>query len=190
MGSSIVFIIIAVAAFIVISYLFTVFNSLIAVKNNIPKAWANIDVLLKQRHDEIPKLIKVCEAYAQFEKKTLTDVIGLRNSAASAHSVGDKAAKEGALSMGLSRLFAVAESYPDLKSNNNFSQLQKRISDLENQIADRREFYNETVNNYNIRIESLPDRFIAGPMNLQKQEMFKIAESDRQDVEIKFNLPS
>jgi LemA protein len=103
--------------------------------------------------------------------------------------VGDKAVKEGQLTMALGRLFAVAEAYPDLKSNNNFLQLQKRVSDLENQIADRREFYNESVNNYNIRIESLPDLFIAGPMGLRKQEMFKVAETDRQDVEINFNLP-
>jgi LemA protein len=172
-----------------VSYFITVYNSLIIVKNNILKAWSNIDVLLKQRHDEIPKLVKVCEGYSQFEKKTLTDVIALRNSAAGAQSVGDKAAKEGALTMALGRLFAVAEAYPDLKSNNNFLQLQKRVSDLENQIADRREFYNESVNNYNIRIESLPDRFIAGPMGLQKQEMFKVADSDREDVDINFNLP-
>jgi LemA protein len=145
--------------------------------------------LLKQRHDEIPKLIKVCEGYANFEKKTLTEVIALRNSAAGATSVGDKAVKEGQLTAGLNRLFAVAEGYPELKSNNNFMQFQTRVSDLENQLADRREFYNESVNNYNIRIESMPDAFIANAMNLKPQEMFKVSEAERGDVEIKFNLP-
>lgn len=189
MGSMALLIIVVVVLVGLVSYFVTIYNSLIVVKNNILKAWSNIDVLLKQRHDEIPKLVKVCEGYAQFEKKTLTDVIALRNSAAGAHGVGDKAVKEGQLTAALGKLFAVAEAYPDLKTNNNFMQLQKRVTDLENQIADRREFYNESVNNYNIRIESLPDRFIAGPMGLQKQEMFKVAEADRQDVEINFNLP-
>ncbi len=186
---NIILIVVIVLLIAFVSYFVTIYNSLIVVKNNILKAWSNIDVLLKQRHDEIPKLVKVCEAYAHFEKKTLTDVIALRNSAAGAQTVGDKAVKEGALTMALGRLFAVAEAYPDLKSNNNFMQVQKRVTDLENQIADRREFYNESVNNYNIRIESLPDRFIAGPMGLKQQEMFKVSESDRQDVEINFNLP-
>lgn len=116
-------------------------------------------------------------------------MIALRNSAAGATSVGDKAVKEGQLTAGLNRLFAVAEGYPELKSNNNFMQFQTRVSDLENQLADRREFYNESVNNYNIRIESMPDAFIANAMNLKPQEMFKVSEAERGDVEIKFNLP-
>lgn len=182
-------IIIGVVVVILGSYFVTIYNSLIVVKNNILKAWANIDVLLKQRHDEIPKLVKICETYAQFEKKTLTEVIALRNSAAGAQGVAAKAVKEGELTGALHRLFAVAEAYPDLKTNNNFMQLQNRVTGLENQIADRREFYNESVNNYNIRIESLPDRFIAGPMGLKQQEMFKVSEADRQDPGINFNLP-
>jgi len=186
---SIVLIVVGVVLVAVIGYFVTIYNSLIVVKNNILKAWGNIDVLLKQRHDEIPKLIKICEGYAQFEKKTLTDVIALRNTAAGAQGIANKAEKEGMLTQALGRLFAVAEAYPDLKTNQNFMQLQNRVSALENQIADRREFYNESVNNYNIRIESLPDRFVAGPMGLQKQEMFKVAETDRQDVDINFNLP-
>ncbi len=185
----IVWIVAAVVLFVLIAFFFSLYNGLITVKNNIQKAWANIDVLLKQRHDEIPKLIKVCEGYAQFEKKTLTDVIDLRNSAASASQVGDRAAKENQLTAGLHRLFALAESYPELKSNNNFLQLQNRVSDLENQVADRREFYNESVNNYNIRIASLPDAFVAGFMNLRPQEMFKVADADKADVDISFNLP-
>ena len=172
-----------------VGYLVTIYNSLIVVKNDIQKAWGNIDVLLKQRHDEIPKLIKTCEAYMSYEKKTLTEVIALRNSAAGAQGVGDKAQKEGMLSSALGKLFALSENYPDLKAQSNFQNLQSRISSLENQIADRREFYNESVNNYNIRIESLPDSFIASKMNLKPQEMFKITEEDRKDVEININVP-
>lgn len=171
------------------AYAVTLYNGLVIVKNNILKAWANIDVLLKQRHDEIPKLIKTCEAYMQFEKKTLTEITALRSSAQQAQGVADKAAKEGELTGALQRLFALAENYPDLKSQASFQQLQGRISGLENQIADRREFYNESVNNYNIRIQSFPDSLIAGWMNLAPQEMFKVSEADRQDVPVDIRVP-
>ncbi len=173
----------------IIGYFVTIYNGLIIVKNNILKAWSNIDVLLKQRHDEIPKLVKTCEGYMQYEKKTLTEVIALRNSAAGAQTVTEKAEKEGQLTMALGRLFALSENYPDLKAQTGFQNLQQRITALENQIADRREFYNESVNTYNIRIESFPDGIIARQMNLQQQAMFKIADSDREDVDVKLNIP-
>ena len=171
-------------------YAVTVYNSLIALKNDMQKAWGNIDVLLKQRHDELPKLIKTCEAYMTYEKETLARVTELRTAAMAAPSVQAKAAAEGELSGALHRLFAVAEKYPELKSQSNFQHLQQRISSLENQIADRREFYNESVNNLNIRIESIPDRFVAGFMHLVPQPMFKVAESDRADVAIDIRVPS
>lgn len=175
---------------IAVIYFVTLYNGLIVVKNNIPKAWSNIDVLLKQRHDELPKLIKTCESYMKYEKDTLTRVIELRSSAMSAGGVAEKARVEGELTKTLGKLFALAENYPDLKAQSQFQQLQSRISDLENQIADRREFYNESVNNYNIRIESLPDSFIAGFMGLSAQVMFKISEAETKDVEININIPS
>ena len=118
-------IIIGVVLFVLIAYVITIYNGLIQLKNNINKSWANIDVLLKQRHDEIPKLVKTCEGYMKYEKKTLTEVIALRNTAAAAHSVGEKASAESALSLGLGKLFALAENYPDLKSQQNFLHLQK-----------------------------------------------------------------
>ncbi len=173
----------------IVSYVVTIYNGLIMVKNNILKAWANIDVLLKQRHDEIPKLIKTCEAYMQFEKKTLERIIELRSSAQSAQGIAAKAIKEGALTGALHQLFVTAENYPQLKTQSSFQQLQGRITDLENQIADRREFYNEAVNNFNIRIQSLPDMLLAGPMGLTQQEMFKVSEADRQDVAIDIKVP-
>jgi LemA protein len=139
-------IVLAIFAFLVAIYTFGLYNSLVMVKNNIDKAWANIDVLLKQRHDEIPKLIKTCEAYMQFERGTLEKVIALRQQAVSATSLESRAKAEGELSFGLTKLFALSENYPDLKSQNNFQQLQSRISGLESQIADRREFYNDSVN--------------------------------------------
>jgi LemA protein len=185
----IILVAIAFVVAILVGYAVTIYNGLILVKNNIQKAWGNIDVLLKQRHDEIPKLVKTCEGYMQYEKKTLTEIIALRNSAASATGIADRAQKEGQLSTALGRLFALSENYPDLKAQSTFQNLQKRITDLENQIADRREFYNESVNNYNIRIQSFPDAILAGQMNLQPQTMFKIDETDRQDVDVSLNVP-
>ncbi|MBI4668005.1 MAG: LemA family protein [Elusimicrobia bacterium] len=173
-----------------IAYAVTIYNGLVVVKNNILKAWGNIDVLLKQRHDEIPKLIKTCEAYMKYEKETLAKIVELRNSAAGSQGVAAKASSEGELTAALHKLFALAENYPDLKAQSSFQQLQNRITDLENQIADRREFYNESVNNYNIRIQSIPDNIVAGIMGLAAQEMFKVSEADRQDVDIKINVPS
>lgn len=181
--------VLAFAAIGLFGYAVTIYNGLVLLKNNIQKSWSNIDVLLKQRFDEIPKLVKTCEAYMKFEKGTLTRVIELRNATQGAHGVADRAQKEGRLSAGLRQLFAVAENYPDLKSQASFQQLQSRISDLENQLADRRELYNESVNNYNIRIQSFPDMFLAGFMRLAPQEMFKASEEERRDVSIDIQVP-
>jgi LemA protein len=185
-------IVLGIVAFVVVGsilYFVAVYNGLVVVKNDIQKAWANIDVLLKQRHDELPKLIKTCESYMGYEKGTLTQIVELRNSAQAARSIGDKAQAEGRLTGALQGFFALAENYPQLKADTTFQNLQQRISGLENQIADRREFYNESVNNYNIRIASLPDVFVARMMNLQPQEMFKVSEDDRRDVDINIAVP-
>ncbi len=179
----------AFAAIGLFGYGVAVYNGLVAVKNNILKAWANIDVLLKQRHDEIPKLIKTCEASMKFEKGLLERVVELRSAAQRAGSVGEKAQTEAALTGGLHKLFAVAESYPDVKSQSGFQSLQARITQLEDAIADRREFYNDSVNNYNIRIQSFPDSLVAGYMGLAAQEMFKAAEEERKDVAIDIQVP-
>jgi len=171
------------------SYFITIYNGLIRLDNNIRKAWANIDVLLKQRHDEIPKLIKICEGYMQYERETLEKITAARTACLAAQGPADSAKKEGELSGLLRHLFAVAENYPELKANQNFTQLQERVSYLENQIADRREFYNDSVNNYNIRIQQIPDMWIAAMMKMQNKELFNISEEDRKDVDIKFDFP-
>jgi LemA protein len=166
-------------------YLTTIYNSLVRLKNDIDKAWANIDVLLKQRHDELPKLIETCKGYMQYEQKTFLLVTEARTAFMKASSVGEKAQADNLISGALKSLFAVAENYPELKANNNFMQLQKRISELEEKIADRREFFNDDVNTYNIRIQQIPDVFIAGLMHLQHRDLFKVTEEDRQDVDVK-----
>jgi len=170
-------------------YFVSIYNGLVRVARNIEKAWANIDVLLKQRRDEIPKLIGVCEGYMKYERETLEKITAARTACMQTKGVADAAQAEGQLSGLLRTLFAVAENYPDLKANQNFLQMQQRISYLESQIADRREFYNDSVNLYNIRISQIPDMWVARSMSLAAKEMFKISEEEKKDVEIKFNFP-
>lgn len=172
-----------------IAYAFTIYNNLISLKENIKKSWANIDVILKQRHDEIPKLISVCESYAQFEKGILDRLMKARENYFGAKGVSKKAAASGEVSAALGGLFAIAESYPELKTNEHFMNLQNRISHMEETLADRREFYNDSANNYNIRIQQIPDVIIAGFLNYQKEELFQVSERDRQDVKIDIKLP-
>jgi LemA protein len=166
-------------------YFITIYNSLVRLRNDIDKAWANIDVLLKQRHDELPKLIETCKGYMQYEQKTFQLITEARTAFMRANTVAEKAQADNLITGALKSLFAVAENYPELKANNDFMQLQNRISELEEKIADRREFFNDDVNTYNIRIQQLPDVFIAGMMGLQRKDLFKVTEEDRRDVEVK-----
>jgi LemA protein len=182
-------IVVAVLTVIVVMYAGSIYNGLVVVKNNVAKAWSNIDVLLKQRHDEIPKLVDLCSGYMKFEKETLEAVMKARSSAFSAKGVEEVSRSEGALSSALGRLFAVSENYPELKANNNFMHLQSRISQIESQIADRREFFNDTVNIYNIRIQQMPDAFVANFLNYQTETMFNVRKEDLEDVKINFNFP-
>ncbi len=182
--------VVLLSALALVVYLVMIYNGLILVTNNINKAWANIDVLLKQRHDEIPKLIKTCEGYMKYERDLLDRVLKARAALMGAAGHPEQMGRaEGELRGALKQLFALAENYPDLKAQASFQQLQNRISGLESEIADRREFYNDSVNRYNVRIASLPDLFIAGMMALQPREMFRVSEEDRKDVKIKFKFP-
>jgi LemA protein len=171
-----------------VGYFLSLYNSLVALKNGIGRAWANIDVLLKQRHDELPKLVSTCEGYMQHERAVFDKLSEARGALMKARSVGERAEAEGLLTKALGQVFAVAEAYPDLKANTGFLQLQSRISDLENQIADRREYYNDTVTMFNTRIQQVPDNIVAGWLTLSPAELFKVDESDRQDVPIQFKM--
>lgn len=182
----IVLVVLGLIFFGLVAYAITIYNGLVQVKNNIKKSWANIDVLLKQRADELPKIINSVKGYMAHEAGTLEKLTQARTQFLNATTVGEKAQADSAMSQALKSLFAVAENYPNLKANENFMQLQNRISGIENEIADRREFYNDNVNNYNIRIQSVPDMFFARPMGFSPEEMFKVQEQDRKDVEVKF----
>ncbi|MGA0025743.1 MAG: LemA family protein [Burkholderiales bacterium] len=166
----------------------TIYNALVQIKHNVTKAWANIDVLLKQRHDELPKLVETCKQYMKFEQDTLAKVIEARSKVFTAREAQNIPALGGAETMlrgALGNLFALAEAYPDLKANQNFQQLQARISSLENAIADRREFYNESVNVNNVRIEQFPDVIIARLLNFKEAQLLEFSEEEKKDVDVK-----
>ncbi len=180
---------IVVLAIIAIALIYgtMLYNNLVATKHNVSKAWANIDVLLKQRHDELPKLVETCKQYMQFEQQTLEKVMDARSrvfSAREAGNVGAVGAAESSLRASIGNLFAVAENYPDLKTNETFRQLQARITGLESEIADRREFYNESVNINNVRIEQFPDSILAGLFGFKASELLQFGAAEKTDVDI------
>jgi len=168
----------------VLIYTIILYNGLVRLRNENDRAWANIDVLLKQRHDEIPNLVETVKGYMQHEQQTLLAVTLARTASMNAASVGQKAVADLRMASALRGLFAVAENYPQLKANENFLKLQNRISELEERIADRREFFNDDVNSYNTRIAQIPDVFVASFMNLKPRAFFKVSEEDRKLVEV------
>lgn len=176
------------ALVVVLVYGVLIYNGLVRLKHNVARAWSNIDVLLKQRHDELPKLVEVCRQYKQFEQDTLVRITEARarvSQAREAHDVPALDAAETQLRSGLGQLFAVVEAYPELKANEHFMQLTSRITALENAIADRREWYNESVNVHNIRIEQFPDILIARLFGYVAQPLLRFAAAEKADVDMK-----
>ena len=164
------------------------YNGLVGLKHGVAKSWANIDVLLRQRHDELPKLVEVCKQYKQFEQDTLQRVIEARSRVQSARETQDMGAlgqAEGALRKGLGQIFAVAEAYPELRANEHFMQLQGRITSLENGIADRRELYNEAVNLNNVRVEQFPDAVLARLFSFEAKPLLEFSAAEKADVSMK-----
>jgi LemA protein len=179
----VVWILIAVVAL----YFVLTYNSLVNIKNNVEKAWANIDVVLKQRNDELPKLIDTCKIYMAHEAQTLEKVIQARmgvDAARQTHDLPSLSQAEAGLQASLGGLFAVAENYPDLKADQTFLNLQGRITGLENQIADRREFYNDAVAINNVRIQQFPDMIVAGVFNFSRADMLRFASKELEDVDV------
>ena len=179
-------IILAFAAALIV-YFVGIYNGLVGLRENIKEAWANIDVLLKQRHDELPKLIETCKRYMQFEQETLEKVMRARatvDQASASGNVTAVGAAERQLRSGVTRLFAVAESYPELKSDQNFKQLQGRITSLEESIADRRELYNDQVNLNNIRVKVFPDVLIAQQFGFKPAQLLEFSQEEKRDVDM------
>jgi LemA protein len=158
------------------------YNSLVALRQRVNQAFADIDVQLKQRHDLIPNLVETVKGYAAHERGTLDEVVKARNAAVAAQGPAQKAAAENVLSGALRQLFALSEAYPNLKANENFQQLQAELTDLENKIAAARRFYNNAVQEYNTAIQQFPMVLMAGPMGFQPHEFFD-AGAERAQLE-------
>jgi len=172
---------------LVFIYGIMLYNSLVDVKHTVSQAWSNIDILLKQRHEELPKLVETCKQFMGFEQETLKQVIAARSQLATAREAGNIGAlgsAENVLRTGLGNLFAVAEDYPELKASEKFQHLQVRITGLENSIADRREYYNEAVRINNVRIEQFPDVIIAHWFKFKPRDLLEFSDAEKQDVNI------
>lgn len=173
---------------VIVIWAIIMYNGLVVLKHNVSQAWSNIDVLLKQRHDELPKLVETAKQYMQYEQETLEKVMRARSAVRGAQDRGDMDAlgmAEGQLRAGLMDFYAVAEAYPELKANTSFQHLQQRISGLENMIADRREFYNASVNINNVRIEQFPDVLIAQLFRFRPFKLLTFREDEIKDVDLK-----
>lgn len=179
-------IILIILTLVAVIYAVLIYNNLVRLKHNVAKSWSNIDVSLKQRHEELPKLVQVCKQYMQFEQETLERIVRARTAVHDASGRGDLKGlgrAETELRAGLGQLFALAENYPELKANESFRHLAQRISELEETIADRRELYNDSANLNNVRIEQFPDLLIARLIGFKEFDLLEFAEA-RQDVDV------
>ena len=169
-------------------YGIVIYNGLVNLKHAVSQAWSNIDVLLKQRHDELPKLVETCKQHMQFEKNTLESVMQARSADNNARQQGDVKGvgqAESMMRLGLGNIVATVEAYPELKADKSMANLLGRITGLENAIADRREFYNEAVNRNNVRIEQFPDVIVARLLNFRERDLLEFSEAEKADVDVK-----
>lgn len=190
LGTVVIAVIVLIIVAGLVGYIVSLYDSLIQVKNNIEKAWKNIDVLLIQRHDELPKLIEAVKGYIKHERELLTRITQLRTDYEKAQNIGEKTRIENDLNREIGRLRVTLEQYPDLKASENFLQLQGRVSAIEASIADRRELFNDSVNIYNIQIERFPELVLAEVMNYGRHAFLEVPEERKQDVDVSKALSS
>lgn len=182
-GLTLLFVVLLVVVGVIV-YVATIYNNLVQVKHNVDQAWSNIDVLLKQRSDELGKLIDAVKGYLGYERDLLMRLTTLRAQVGRGGPDESRLAAEREISAGMGRVFALAESYPELKSSANFLELQRRISALEEQIAHRREFYNDAVNINNVRTEQLPYSMLAASAGVRRRPLFEATAEERADVDV------
>ncbi|MBI4276403.1 LemA family protein [Candidatus Uhrbacteria bacterium] len=171
---------------VIVLWLIATYNSLVRLKNRTDEAWSDIDVQLKRRHDLIPNLVNTVKGYAKHESTVFEKVTQARSAAMQATTPAAHAQAENMLTGALKSLFAVAESYPELKASQNFLELQRELTDTEDKIQASRRFYNTNVRDLNIKLESFPTNLIGSSLGFQKREFFEIAEGERANVEVKF----
>jgi len=177
-----IWIVLAIVALIVV-WIISIYNGLVAMRQRANQAFADIDVQLKQRHDLIPNLVETVKGYASHEKTTLDAVVQARNAALSAQGPAQMAQAENVLSGALRQLFALSESYPDLKASANFQQLQRDLSDVENKLSAARRFFNNAVSELNAAIESFPAVLFAGAFGFRNREFFDVGDDQRKTLD-------
>src|SRR5689334_25385581 len=168
---------------VLVIWAISIYNSLVAMRQRTNQAFADIDVQLKQRHDLIPNLVEAVKGYATHERGTLEAVVQARNAAIAAPGVEQKVAAENVLTGALRQLFALSESYPDLKANQNFQQLQAELSDIENKLAASRRFFNNSVQEYNTGIQQFPAVLLAGALGFAPKEFFDVGAEERKTLD-------
>lgn len=162
------------------------YNSLVLLRNKVKDGWAQIDVQLKRRFDLIPNLLETVKGYTKHEQETLEQVIKARNSFASSKTVEDEMNANNELTSAMNKLFALAESYPDLKANTNFIKLQDELKETEDKISYARQFYNDNVMEYKNKIEMFPSNIIANLFGFKQEPFFEANESERENINVKF----
>ena len=178
-------VILAIIAVVVLFFVST-YNGLVKLRNMVKDQWSQIDVLLKRRADLIPNLVETVKGYAKHESETLEAVINARNKAVSATTTEEEMKANGELSGALSRLFALAESYPDLKANENFMDLQNNLKETEDKIAYARQFYNDAVLKYKNKLEMFPSNIIASMFGFKPEPFFEATEAEKETPQVKF----
>ena len=179
-------IILIIVLVLIVIWAVSVYNNLIVLRNRVKDQWAQIDVQLKRRFDLIPNLVETVKGYTKHESETLEAVIKARNSYVSATVPEEQMKADGELTKAISKLFALAESYPDLKANTNFQELQKELTETESKIAAARQFYNDTVLVYNNKVSMIPSNIIAGLFKFKEEKFFEANETERENVQVKF----
>jgi LemA protein len=178
--------IIVILVVLLIVYAVISYNGLVSMRNRIENAWAQIDVQLKRRYDLIPNLVETVKGYASHERETLEKVVQARNMAMAAQGPQDQAAAENMITGALRSVFALSEAYPDLKANENFLNLQEELTGTEGRIAYARQFYNDSVNSYNTKIQSVPSNLIANQFGFDERQYFEVDEASRASIEVDF----
>ena len=171
---------------LIIIYTISVYNKLVTLRNRVKDQWAQMDVQLKRRFDLIPNVVNTVKGYAKHESETLENVIQARNTYLSANTKEDEMKADGELTKAISKLFALTESYPDLKANENFLKLQNELNETENKIATSRQFYNDTVLMYNNKTELFPSNIVAGLFHFKKESFFEAEKQERENVKVEF----
>lgn len=181
-----ILVVLAFVVVLILIFIISTYNGLVGLRNKVKDQFSQIDVQLKKRADLIPNLVETVKGYAKHEDETLEKVIKARNTYLTADSVDSKVKANSEMSQAISKLFALAEAYPDLKANENFLDLQNQLKDIEDKISYARQFYNDAVLLYNNKTEMFPSNSIAGMFHFTKEQFFEASEDERKNVEVKF----